>query len=153
MQGALIVLKLFNPIAFFAIFLLFQNSTCFSLSMTTRNPQSGNIFSDVQPGLLLTEENISPILTSSSGLRIFRIISTGQTTSRDDWYDQDDNEWVLLIQGNATLLFENGEENIVLSISENPPAVWLAIHHDGDIGSCTSLPPILSIPNSVNHET
>jgi len=42
------------------------------------------------------------------GLRIERIVSHGQASGADDWYDQDEHEWVLLLQGAARLMFADG---------------------------------------------
>ncbi|PMN94834.1 cupin domain-containing protein [Enterovibrio norvegicus] len=41
-------------------------------------------------------------------VRIERIVSRGQTTPETDWYDQDEHEWVMVLEGNAELLFEDG---------------------------------------------
>lgn len=41
--------------------------------------------------------------------RLKRIISKGHATPAGKWYDQKDNEWVLLLQGSAGLRLE-GEE-------------------------------------------
>lgn len=38
-------------------------------------------------------------------MRIERIVSTGQSSPRDVWYDQDEAEWVLLVAGEAYLRF------------------------------------------------
>ena len=43
------------------------------------------------------------------GLRIERIVSTGQTMPDGEWYDHDSDEWVLLVAGAARLLIE-GED-------------------------------------------
>ncbi|QHI70889.1 cupin domain-containing protein [Tichowtungia aerotolerans] len=51
---------------------------------------------------LLTE------LLNADGVRIERIVSFGQCSPDGFWYDQDDHEWVLLVEGSATLGFENG---------------------------------------------
>ena len=79
------------------------------------------------------------------GLRIKRIISTGQATPEDEWYDQEDDEFVLLVAGAARLLIagEGQERELrpgdwvllpahcrhrVTWTESDPPAVWLAIH-------------------------
>ena len=36
-----------------------------------------------------------------------RIVSIGQCTPTDQWYDQDQDEWVVLLAGGARLRFEN----------------------------------------------
>ncbi len=76
--------------------------------------------------------------------RIERIISTGQTTPAGQWLDQEFDEWVVLLNGQATLLFEDNEEikltkgdyilikahekHRVTYTSAEPPCVWLAVH-------------------------
>jgi cupin 2 domain-containing protein len=42
-------------------------------------------------------------LLARPGLRIERIVSTGQSSPPDFWYDQAEGEWVLLLQGEAKL--------------------------------------------------
>lgn len=64
----------------------------------------GNIFAALPAGSL-AEELVSEILTQPD-VRIERIVSTGQSSPSDFWYDQDWNEWVILISGGARLLFE-----------------------------------------------
>jgi len=39
-------------------------------------------------------------------LRIERIISNGQSSPDVGWYDQDENEWVIVVEGKAVLEFE-----------------------------------------------
>ena len=93
------------------------------------------------PELPLQEE-LTDILAQSDNLRIMRIISTGQTS---DWYDQDETEFVVLVQGNAVIEYENGkkmemhngdtllikphERHRVSYTSSNPPCVWLCVFY------------------------
>ncbi len=44
-------------------------------------------------------------LLSQPGLRIERIVSRGQASPPDFWYEQDEGEWVILLQGAARLRF------------------------------------------------
>jgi cupin 2 domain-containing protein len=84
-------------------------------------------------------------LLRRQGLRIERIVSTGQATPKGQWYDQEDDEWVLLAAGAARILIagEARERHLeagdwlllpahcrhhVAWTSSDPPAVWLAIH-------------------------
>ncbi len=42
------------------------------------------------------------------GVRIERIISKGHTSPESGWYDQEENEWVMVLKGSGTLTFEDG---------------------------------------------
>jgi cupin 2 domain-containing protein len=44
------------------------------------------------------------------GVKIERIVSNGQPSPTDFWYEQEQDEWVTLIQGAATLEFKHGEK-------------------------------------------
>ncbi|GHT20438.1 hypothetical protein FACS1894189_9290 [Planctomycetales bacterium] len=55
----------------------------------------------------LPEELIENIIVANN-VRIERIISTGHFSPPDFWYDQDENEWVIILQGSAVLEFESG---------------------------------------------
>ena len=48
-------------------------------------------------------------------LRIERIVSHGQASPPGYWYDQDEEEWVMLLEGEATLRFEQGEQLLRLA--------------------------------------
>ncbi len=92
----------------------------------------------------LSEQEIFETILNSKNLKIERIISTGQITSEDTWYDQEEDEWVILLQGKASLLFfDNSSINLkagdyllikahqkhrVTFTSFDPPCIWLAIH-------------------------
>ncbi|MFC1651133.1 cupin domain-containing protein [Candidatus Latescibacterota bacterium] len=58
------------------------------------------------------------IIASDKNIRIERIVSQGHATPQDDWYDQDENEFVLLISGEAKLSFENGSEIIEMKAGD-----------------------------------
>lgn len=76
--------------------------------------------------------------------KIEKIISSGHTTPEEQWYDQEEDEWVVLVQGNAKILFGDNEEvclglgdyifipkhrkHRVTFTSENPQCIWIAIH-------------------------
>jgi cupin 2 domain-containing protein len=68
---------------------------------------TSNIYSCLPPDL---RDEIFETLAESDAVRIERIISNGQSTAEGEWYDQDWDEWVLLLTGSAGLLFE-GEES------------------------------------------
>lgn len=48
------------------------------------------------------------------GLRIERIISTGQSSAPDFWYDQPEAEWVVLLSGAARLRFADEIDERIL---------------------------------------
>ena len=93
------------------------------------------------PQLPLPEE-LMTVLAESDNTRIVRIISTGQTT---DWYDQNETEFVALLEGNAvieyadgrsvamskgdTLLIKPHEKHRVSYTSTEPPCVWLCVFY------------------------
>lgn len=58
----------------------------------------------------LPEELIEQI-ESGQSFRLERIISDGQASPADFWYDQPDNEWVLLLKGRATIELEYAENS------------------------------------------
>ena len=101
-----------------------------------------NIF-DAIPENIDTE--IFELLAKSNGTRIERIISKGHKSPDSGWYDQEKNEWVLVLRGEAILLFEDGTSvNLKAGDYINIPAhkkhkvewtdpeietVWLAVHY------------------------
>ena len=47
-------------------------------------------------------------------IRIERIVSRGHCSPEGFWYDQEDDEWVLMLKGAATLSIEGREEPVTL---------------------------------------
>lgn len=103
----------------------------------------GNVFAEL-PLAALPEESMAEILTTPN-LRIERIVSTGQASPTDYWYDQDWNQWVILLRGGARLLFEDEgvvrrfapgdyvhirahRRHRVLWTDPQEVTVWLAVH-------------------------
>lgn len=100
-----------------------------------------NIF-DLPPQLPC-EELFEPLVPGEAVL-IERIISTGQTTPKGEWYDQERDEWVVLLQGEARLGYVDGstrqlqagdyvlipahQKHRVEYTSTEPPCIWLAVH-------------------------
>ena len=84
-------------------------------------------------------------LLARYGLRIVRIVSDGQASPDGEWFDQDEDEWVVVLAGGAGLLIE-GEPDVrplgpgdyaflpahcrhrVEWTNPESPTVWLAIH-------------------------
>jgi len=55
----------------------------------------------------LSSEVVEDIVQART-VRIERIVSKGHSSPADGWYDQDQNEWVLVVQGAASLAFGDG---------------------------------------------
>ena len=64
-----------------------------------------NIF-DAIPGNIDTE--IIEKIVDYENVKIERIISKGHTSPDTGWYDQAENEWVLVLKGEAVLQFTDG---------------------------------------------
>ena len=46
--------------------------------------------------------------------KLERIISKGHSTPQGEWYDQERDEWVVLLKGSAALIIEGEEKEIIL---------------------------------------
>ena len=57
----------------------------------------------------LSQEFLKEIINTGH-IRIEQIVSKGHTSPEKDWYDQDENEWVLVVKGTGELTFESGEK-------------------------------------------
>lgn len=49
-------------------------------------------------------------IVRGDSVRIERIVSRGHGSPASGWYDQDESEWVIVLQGAARLVFEDGRE-------------------------------------------
>src|SRR4029078_12018689 len=67
----------------------------------TAEAKAGSLMSGLPPHPLA--EEVTQTLLERPGLRIERIVSTGHATPEGQWYDQDSDEWVLVVRGNARL--------------------------------------------------
>ena len=61
-------------------------------------------------------------LVSTNHFRIERILSQGQQTPTGEWFDQDEHEWVLLVQGEAILVFITPDSTV---LDGRPGAVYM----------------------------
>ena len=92
-----------------------------------------------------SDEELFTELLAADGVRIERIVSFGQASPPEFWYDQSEGEWVLLLEGSAVLAFDDGERvELVPGDTLNIPAgrrhrvdktdpdrrtVWLAVFY------------------------
>lgn len=101
-----------------------------------------NIF-DAIPGNIDSE--IFERLVDNKNIRIERIISKGHSSPQSGWYDQDRNEWVMVLKGEATLSFSEAA-SVTLKTGDfidipahkkhrvdwtdpNTETIWLAVHY------------------------
>ena len=77
-----------------------------------------NIFSTQD---INSENEFIEDLLKTDNFKVERIISEGHVTEKNFWYDQETNEFVLLIKGEAKIKYEN-EEIVLLA-----PGDWLII--------------------------
>ncbi|MCF8298927.1 MAG: cupin domain-containing protein [Saprospiraceae bacterium] len=102
-----------------------------------------NIFSII--GQNLEKGEVFEKLVQNKDFKFERIISKGQISNENQWYDQEDNEWVILLQGEATIEFANKEKinleagdyilipahekHKIIFTSSEPECIWLALHY------------------------
>ena len=65
-----------------------------------------NILRDLPNQLFV--ETFEDILKTPN-IRIERILSHGHSSPEEGWYDQDENEWVMVLKGEGILEFEDGK--------------------------------------------
>ena len=104
--------------------------------------EAGNLFA---PAATNSPDEELATLFERPGLRIERIVSTGQASPPGFWYDQDWTEFVVLLSGSAGLLLEGEDapralrpgDYVVLPPHRRhrvewtdaaAPTVWLAAH-------------------------
>jgi cupin 2 domain-containing protein len=100
---------------------------------------TGNLLTPLPP--TSPDETLETLLARDN-IRIERIVSTGQSSPPDFWYDQSETEFVVLLAGAATLCFEDRVLELVPgsfvkipahcrhrveATQAEPATVWLAI--------------------------
>ena len=83
-------------------------------------------------------------LISSANVHMERIVSFGQVSPDGFWYESDENEWVLVLEGSSQLRFDDklvdlapgdylnipsGMRHRVEKTAENAKTVWLAVFY------------------------
>ena len=68
-----------------------------------------NIFDNIPADL---PEELFTTLLQTNNFRVEKIVSQGHASPSDFWYDQDDNEWLIVLQGNASIQFEGDAEPV-----------------------------------------
>jgi cupin 2 domain-containing protein len=100
-----------------------------------------NLFANLPKDL---PEELVNVILESQNLRIERIVSLGQSSPEGFWYDQDEHEWVMVLQGAARLQLEGRTVDLGPGDHINLPAhtkhrvewtkpteqtVWLAVSY------------------------
>lgn len=84
-------------------------------------------------------------LLCSNNVKLERILSFGHTSPKEGWYDQDDNEWVLILKGHGVIEFDDGrvvrlesgdylnikahEKHKVIETCPKEVTIWLAVFY------------------------
>lgn len=104
-----------------------------------------NIFKNIPTQL---PEELFECIVKREGFRIERIVSKGHITPAGQWYDQDGDEWVMLLQGQAVILYEQEHQVFHLNAGDyllipahtrhrvewtapDLHTIWLATHFHG----------------------
>lgn len=103
--------------------------------------KQGNLYRSIPADL---PREITEVVLAAAHFRVERIVSKGHGSAAGYWYDQEQNEWVLLIKGEAKLQFENEAAYLLPGDYINIPAhvrhrvewtrqdeetIWLAIFY------------------------
>ncbi|MFO6298440.1 cupin domain-containing protein [Rahnella selenatireducens] len=105
-----------------------------------------NLFAGLPVTASAQENETFEAVLNTPGVRIERIVSTGQASPPYFWYCQEQSEWVTVLQGSAALRFENETQARVMHAGDyiNIPAlckhrvewtaaneitIWLAVHY------------------------
>lgn len=103
----------------------------------------GNVYGGIPTTL---PDELVQTLASGKGMRIERIVSRGHCSPPGFWYDQSDDEWVILLKGAARLRFEQDDRMMHLAegdyvniaahqrhrvewTAETTETVWLAVFY------------------------
>ena len=66
-----------------------------------------NLFSSIPDTI---EEELFEDLLKSKDVRIERILSKGQASPMEGWFNQEEHEWVIVMDGCGIIVFEDGRE-------------------------------------------
>jgi len=107
-----------------------------------REMPRGNLFEFPEN---LPEGEFFENLLKAPGVRLERILSRGDVTPPGEWYDQEEDEWVVLLRGEAVIEYADGGKirlfrgdwvfipahvpHRVAWTSVDPPCVWLALKY------------------------
>ena len=91
----------------------------------------------------LSQQELFEALFDNDKILIERVVSTGQITPPGEWYDQQRDEWLIVLQGEGELSYEDGshiklcvgdylfipahQKHRVEYTSIEPPCIWLTV--------------------------
>ena len=79
-----------------------------------------NIFKSIPENL---DNEVFDLLIQNENVKIERIVSKGHTSPTSGWYDQEQDEWLVILKGEAIILFIDGTEfNLTVGSYLNIPA-------------------------------
>lgn len=106
------------------------------------NAAAGNLYR-LENRQDLTAELFEKIIEGRD-IKIERIVSKGHVTAEGEWYDQELDEWVVLLQGEAVIQYRDKTEKKLNSgdylfieshvrhrvsyTSSDPVCIWLTVH-------------------------
>ncbi|CAK2840310.1 cupin 2 domain-containing protein [Vibrio crassostreae] len=101
-----------------------------------------NIYADIPSSL---PNEMFNALISNENIRVERILSHGHSSPEEGWYNQDENEWVMVLEGQGVIEFDDGrvvtlskgdyiniaarEKHKVIGTVENVVTIWLAVFY------------------------
>ncbi len=83
-------------------------------------------------------------IIKKDNIRIEKIVSNGQKSEKDFWYDQEENEFVMILEGSAIIEFKDKEVELkkgdyltieshrkhrVKYTHKSKPTIWLAVFY------------------------
>ncbi len=102
-----------------------------------------NIYKNIPESI---PDELIETIAETENIRIERIISNGHASPSGSWYDQDKDEYVLLLKGSAGLFFEGEEKTVKMRPGDyvdipahvrhrvewtdsDKETIWLAVFH------------------------
>ncbi len=103
----------------------------------------GNLFESIPDDI---DQEMFTELLAGQTVSVKRIVSKGHTSPESGWYDQEDNEWVIVLKGEGKIAFEDDSithlvpgryinipahtRHKVVWTSRRSETIWLAIHYN-----------------------
>lgn len=77
--------------------------------------ETGNLLGQIPTQLA---DELFQVLAIGAGARVERIVSKGHASPPGYWYDQPENEWVMVVRGEAKLRFEKDDRVVHLAAGD-----------------------------------